>query len=259
MRPIEAKSLTVPRVVVVTGGGAGMGLAFAHRFAQAGHHVAIIDVDSEAADKAVQAISGYEGQALSISGDVADEVSVTRAFDMVFERWGRVDVLINNAGIASNVPTSDLTLEAWRRTLDINQTSVFLCSRELARRHIDGEAVIINISSMYGEVAAPHRLAYCGTKSAVAMMTRVLAIEWADQGIRVNAVAPGYIDTPFLQKLVRDERVDLARIRSRTPLSRLGTPEEIADLVFFIASPENRYMTGQVVTSDGGWSAYGHL
>lgn len=236
-----------------------MGLAFAHRFARAGHHVAIMDIDGEAMDRAVQVLSVHEGEVLSIPSDVSDEESVIQAFDVVLERWGQVDALINNAGVACNVPTADLTLHAWRQTLDINQTGVFLCSRELARRHIDGEAVIINVSSMYGEVAAPNRLAYCATKSAVAMMTRVLAIEWADQGIRVNAVAPGYIDTPFLQKLVKDERVDLARIRSRTPLSRLGTPEEIADLVFFIASPENCYMTGQVVTSDGGWSAYGYL
>jgi len=246
------------RVVLVTGAGAGMGRAFAHRFARAGDRMAVFELDHEAADSVSREVRALGAEALPLVGDVADEARVASAFDEVIRQWGRIDVLINNAGIACSVPTCELTAQAWQRTLDINQTGVFLFSRELARRHQHGDAVIVNVVSMYGEVAAPERLAYCASKSAVAMMTRVLAIEWASRGIRVNGIAPGYIETPFLEALADDGRVDLERIRARTPQRRLGTAEEMADLVFFIASPETGFMTGQVVTSDGGWTAYGY-
>ena len=247
------------RVIFITGAGAGMGRAFARRFATAGDRIALLDVDAESLAQAAAEIEALGVDVCPLQGDVADEQQVVGAFDAVTQRWGQVDVLINNAGVSCNVPTVELSLARWQRTLDINQTGVFLCSRELGRRHGEGQAVVINISSMYGKAAAPERLAYCASKSAVVMMTRVLAVEWADRGIRVNGIAPGYIDTALLQTLSAQGRVDLAGLRARTPQSRLGTAEEMAELVFFLASEQSGFITGEVITSDGGWTAYGYL
>jgi len=169
--------------------------------------------------------------------------------------------LVNNAGISCNRPTLELGLDEWRRTLDINLTGVFLCAREFARRvsASDTESVILNLCSMYGVVAAPNRLGYCATKSGVAMMTKSLAVEWAELNIRVNAIAPGYIRTALLEELIADGRVDAEALLGRTPQGRFGTVEEVADLAFFLASPETRFMTGQIVGLDGGWTANGYL
>lgn len=122
-----------------------------------------------------------------------------------------------------------------------------------------GSGVILNISSIYGVVAAPNRLAYCATKSAVAMMTKGLAIEWGEHGIRVNALAPGYVKTALVEQLVEAHRIDDRALAKRTPLGRLATTEEIADLAVFLASDKARYITGQVVGVDGGWTAYGYI
>jgi len=255
----EQVKLGTPRSVFITGAGTGMGKAFAHRFARAGYQVAVFEKDAAAAKLAVDELQAAGGDALAITGDVTCEQSIMDGFTSAIETYDKIDVLINNAGISCNVATEALTLERWNRALAVNQTGVFLASREFARRHPDGsEGVILNVSSMYGQIAAPERLAYCATKSAVSMMTKALAIEWASRGIRVNAVAPGYIDTPFFRALADEGRLSIAKIESRTPQGRLGTAEEIAELMLFIASDQNQFMTGQVVTSDGGWSAYGY-
>lgn len=249
----------MPRSVLITGAGAGMGKAFAQRFAAAGYQVAVFEKDTASAQKVADELLSAGADALAITGDVTSEQSVAEGFSAALKAYGKVDVLINNAGISCNVPTESLTLERWNAALAVNQTGVFLASREFARRHADGaEGVILNVSSMYGQIAAPERLAYCATKSAVSMMTKALAIEWASRGIRVNAIAPGYIDTPFLRSLADEGRLAIAKIESRTPQGRLGTAEEMAELMLFMASDQNRFMTGQVVTSDGGWSAYGY-
>lgn len=248
-----------PRSVFITGAGAGMGKAFAQRFARAGYQVVVFEKEAALANVAADELLTAGAEALPIIGDVTCEQSIAEGFSTAVKAYGKVDVLINNAGISCNIPTESLTLERWNTAIAVNQTGVFLASREFARQHSDGaEGVILNVSSMYGQVAAPERLAYCATKSAVSMMTKALAIEWASRGIRVNAVAPGYIDTPFLRTLADEGRLSIAKIESRTPQRRLGTAEEMAELMLFIASDQNRFMTGQVVTSDGGWSAYGY-
>lgn len=236
-----------------------MGLAFARKFAANGHRVALLEKDPERASRAAEELMTTGADALAVAGDVTDEQSVADSFSAVVNAYGAVDILINNAGISCNVPTESLTLARWNAAIAVNQTGVFLASREFARCHQSGRAgVIINVSSMYGQIAAPERLAYCASKSAVSMMTKALAIEWADRGIRVNAIAPGYIDTPFLRALSDEGRLSLDQIKGRTPQGRLGTAEEMAELVAFLASEQNQFMTGQVVTSDGGWSAYGY-
>lgn len=245
--------------VVVTGGGSGLGCAIAQRFAAAGEPVLVFDRDGEAAERCVAEIENAGGRAAAYVGSVSEEGDVVDAMAAAVERYGALRVLVNNAGISCNRPTLELSLEEWKRSLDVNLTGVFLCAREAARHMQGAEGVILNMSSMYGVVAAPNRLGYCATKSAVAMMTKSLAVEWAREGIRVNAIAPGYIRTALLEELIADGRVDADALMQRTPQGRFGTPEEVADLAYFLASAQARFITGQTVGLDGGWTANGYL
>ena len=243
--------------VLITGGAAGLGLAMAEAFVRQGCRLALFDIDQ---DKLSRALTAMPGGTVGYCGSVADADAVAAAFARMDEAFGGVDILINNAGISMNVPTLDLSIEHWQKALDINLTGVFLCCQAAGRRMVpQGSGAIINLASMYGMVAAPERLAYCATKSAVAMMTKALAIEWAAHGLRVNALAPGYVKTALVEQLVEAHRLDEGALAARTPLGRLGTVEEIADLAVFLASDKARYITGQVVGIDGGWTAYGYI
>ncbi|MCL4764991.1 MAG: SDR family oxidoreductase [Hyphomicrobiaceae bacterium] len=245
------------RRVLVTGGAAGLGLAIAEAFARQRCRLALLDIDRDELGRALKAMPG---DTVGHCGSVADADAVAAAFARMDDAFGGVDIVVNNAGIAMNVPTLELSLQDWQKALDVNLTGVFLCCQAAGRRMVaQRSGVIINLSSMYGVVAAPERLAYCATKSAVAMMTKELAIEWAAHGLRVNALAPGYVRTALVEHLVEAQRLDERALAARTPLGRLGTVEEIADLAVFLASDKARYITGQVVGIDGGWTAYGYI
>ncbi|MNN10665.1 2-dehydro-3-deoxy-D-gluconate 5-dehydrogenase [compost metagenome] len=176
------------------------------------------------------------------------------------ERFGRIDVLLNNAGIAMNRPTLELSADDWRRAIDINLNGVFYCAQAAGRRMVaQGGGVILNTASMYGLSAAPERAAYCGSKAAVVMLTKVLAIEWAKSNVRVNAIAPGYVQTALVDQLVRDGRMDLDALTARTPAGRLAQPEEIAGVALFLAADAAAFINGQTLVADGGWTAYGYI
>lgn len=242
--------------VLITGGAAGIGYAMAEAFSRQGCRIGLFDIDEGGLERALQSLPGAVGK----HGSVTDPVAVDAAFKRMDGAFGGVDIVVNNAGISMNKPTLELSLQDWQKALDINLTGVFLCCQEAARRMVpQGSGVILNISSIYGVVAAPNRLAYCATKSAVAMMTKGLAIEWGEHGIRVNALAPGYVKTALVEQLVEAHRIDDRALAKRTPLGRLATTEEIADLAVFLASDKARYITGQVVGVDGGWTAYGYI
>ncbi len=245
---------------LVTGGGAGIGRAIAEAFAARGASLVLLDIDSAKASEAAEAIEAAGGKAIAVVGSVTESADVARAFATLDETNGGIDILINNAGISANKPTLDLSDEDWEQALAVNLRGAFLCARAAGRRMTaQGAGIIINIASMYGIVAAPERLPYCVSKAGIVMMTKALAIEWADRGVRVNGIAPGVVDTKLFHDLVARGRVDAERVIARTPMSRLVTPAEVADAALYLASPGAAMVTGHIMVVDGGWTAYGYI
>lgn len=248
------------QTVVITGGAKGIGYFTAQAFARQGARVALLDTDTDALLAAAAALNAAGGEALALQASVTDAGAVENAFAQVEEAWGRIDVLVNNAGISANKPTLDVTVDEWRRAVDINLTGVFLCAQAAGRRMVPaGTGCIVNLASMYGVVAAPDRAAYCATKGAVVLLTETLAVEWGPMGVRVNALAPGYVDTDLVRGLAARGRLDPERLKQRTPLRRMAQPAEMADLAVFLASRQAAYITGHTLVADGGWSRYSYL
>ncbi|GAA4356899.1 SDR family NAD(P)-dependent oxidoreductase [Variovorax defluvii] len=245
---------------VLTGGATGIGRATALALADAGAEVAILDIDVQSAELTCRQIADKGGTAFTIAASVSDSASVDAAFSTLDARWGRLDLLVNNAGVSGNRAALEIDDTEWQRVMGINLNGVFFCARAAGRRMVArGQGAIVNVGSIYSLVAAPERLSYCVSKAAVAMLTKTLAIEWASKGVRVNCVAPGYVQTPLLEALDSEGRIDLAALRQRTPQQRLGTPEDIAQSVVYLCEPRGAHITGQVLAVDGGWSAYGYI
>jgi NAD(P)-dependent dehydrogenase (short-subunit alcohol dehydrogenase family) len=242
------------RVCVITGAARGIGEAIAARFTAEGATVAILDLDAAAAARTAERLGGT-----GHGCDVGSRPSVEAAVASVLDRHGRIDVLVNNAGVGLAGPSETFSDEDWATSIAVLQTGVFLCSQVVGRHMLAaGRGVIVNISSMNAWEAFPRRLAYCAAKAAVVAMTEVLAIEWADRGIRVNAVAPGVTRTALVQKAIDDGDIDVAAYTARTPLHRFGEPDEIARAVLYLASDEDSsFVTGTTLCADGGWSAMG--
>ena len=236
------------KIVIVTGAAHGIGRAIALRFGSEGAQVVVNDVNSQGTEATVQAITAQGGLAISGVADVSDKSQVDRLFDTVLERFGTVDVLVNNAGL---IHVERHFLEAdenwWDRVLAVNLKSVFLCSfraaRVMARRH---QGVIINMSS--GGATRSHRgmAAYDASKGAIEALTRAMALDLAPYGIRVNALVPGAIDTQGMSPEVKRDRGEVV------PLGRVGEPEELAGPAVFLASDDASYITGHILAVDGG-------
>jgi len=245
---------------LVTGAGAGVGRAVALRLARSGGRVCLVDIDPEANRATARDVEAEGGEPLAVTASVADADQVAAVFADMDAAWGGIDLLVNNAGITANRPSLEIPIDTWRRTVDINLNGTFYFAQQAGRRMAaQGGGAIVNLASIFGQVAAPNRAAYCASKAGVVHLTRALAVEWAGHRIRVNAVAPGYVDTLGTAELVAQGRIDLPSLERRTPLGRLATPEEIADAILYLASPEAAYITGQVLGVDGGWSAYGYI
>ncbi|MGY0003769.1 3-oxoacyl-ACP reductase [Micromonospora sp. I033] len=239
------------RVAVVTGAGSGIGLATVRRFAAEGARVVCVDIDPEAGKRAADEVAGE-----FVAADVADEAAVRDLFDGVAERHGRVDVAFNNAGISP--PDDDSILEtgldAWERVLRVNTTSVYLCCKyAIPHMRRQGKGSIINTASFVALMgAATSQIAYTASKGGVLAMTRELGVQFAREGIRVNALCPGPVATPLLLELFAKDPERAARRLVHVPMGRFGNPEEIAAAVAFLASDDASFMTAAQFVVDGG-------
>jgi 3-oxoacyl-[acyl-carrier protein] reductase len=238
-------------IAIVTGGGQGIGRAIARRLIADGAAVAILDVNRETGEDAAAELRGTGGQALFVECDVTNRDLVRRAVKRVTDAYGKVTVLINNAGIGRRAPFLELSDDAWAQVIDVNLTGAFVVAQEVCRDMVrGGRGSVVNMTSAAAKMAHSEQAVYAVSKAGLEALTRVMAFELAPAGIRVNAVAPGTIATKFLAgMLTSDARAERER---RIPLGRLGTPEEVADVVAFLASEDARYMTGSVVSIDGG-------
>jgi NAD(P)-dependent dehydrogenase (short-subunit alcohol dehydrogenase family) len=244
------------RVVLVTGSTRGIGRSVAAAFANLGD-VVVINSRDPTATAFVAAELGPS--CVGVACDISTLAGVEALFEIVRDRFRRLDVLVNNAGMSMVRESVDLTREDWQRTLDLNLTAAFQCCQRAARMMRDATegGNIINIASLTAFSPFPKRVAYAVSKAGLVMMTKVLAIEWAPH-IRVNAVAPGFIRTGEIDALAQAGHIDLQAIERRTPQGRLGTPDDVANACTFLASRNSGFVTGQTLIVDGGWIAYGY-
>jgi NAD(P)-dependent dehydrogenase (short-subunit alcohol dehydrogenase family) len=241
------------RVALVTGGGSGIGRATAHALAEAGAHVAVSDIDAEAARTVAAEIGRGEAHRL----DVADEAGVKSVIRALIDRHGRIDILVNNAGLGARMPSVDLPTERWRHVLAVNLDGSFFCAREAGRHMLKaGQGAVVNVASIMGLVGNAHygHLAYHSAKGAIVNFTRALACEWAPYGVRVNAVAPTFARTRLTEALLADAAL-AERLLADTPMGRFAEPEEVAAAILFLSSDAAAMITGVTLPVDGGWTA----
>ncbi|MEY9104538.1 NAD(P)-dependent dehydrogenase (short-subunit alcohol dehydrogenase family) [Bradyrhizobium yuanmingense] len=244
------------KVALITGAARGIGFASAGKLLSRGARVAIADIDGEAAGAAAKSLGGGE-DVIAIKADVGSADSIRDMMEQIDARWGRIDILVNNAGGGKLQPFLEATLEEWERTFQLNLTSAFLIGQAAAQRmSASGEGgAIINITSVSGQRGGERRAAYGSSKAGLEQLTRIMAVELAAHGVRVNAVAPGPI-APAPGVFIHNQAEQDAYL-NLLPIRRFGKPEEIADAVAFLASDESRWVTGHILNVDGGMGAAG--
>ncbi|MHB8993560.1 MAG: SDR family NAD(P)-dependent oxidoreductase [Chloroflexota bacterium] len=248
------------RVAIVTGSSRGIGLAIARGYAREGAHVVLTSRNEASLAGPAEELSGLGVRVLPLRVDVADPQSVQGLVNRVEEVFGRIDILVNNAGMPMVASSEQLELEAWQRTLDTNLTGSFLCAQAAGRVMLrQGKGAIINIASLTSFLGFPGRTAYSATKSAVLGLTRSLSSEWAPRGVRVNALAPGWILTELLQSVVDRGALDPEKLIARTPMGRMGRPDDLVGPAIFLASDDSAFVTGQILPVDGGWLSYAFM
>ncbi len=247
------------RVAVITGGARGIGLALSLTLAEHGASIALLDQLDAVASSADLVTEKTGRDALGIRCDVTNEASVAEAFDAIVQRLGTPSVLVNAAGITSNSPALTTSIAEWERIFSVNVTGTFIPSQTFARHHVDSGqeiASIINVSSMSAfAVNLPQtQTAYNASKAAVSMLTKSVAVEWLPVGIRVNAIAPGYIASDMTRDFVAENQEMAAEWVERTPIGRMGRPEELGELVAYLAGESSSYLVGQSIVIDGGYT-----
>jgi NAD(P)-dependent dehydrogenase (short-subunit alcohol dehydrogenase family) len=248
------------RVALITGASKGIGKGIGLRYSKEGAIVALASRSVDSLSEIAGDVRNAGGQALALPLDVRKPESIQEVVDKTVKKYGRLDIMVSNAGISMTHPSETLPPEDWTHTVETNLSGVFFGCQSAARQmEKQGGGCIINITSIYGLVAGPMRAAYCASKAATNMLTKVLAIEWADRNIRVNAIAPGYVRTEMIQYMIDDGTLSVDSIKKRTPQGRMGEIEEIVGLAVYLASDEASFVTGSVLTVDGGWTAYGFL
>ncbi|WP_248905774.1 SDR family NAD(P)-dependent oxidoreductase [Halocatena marina] len=243
---------------VVTGGARGLGEEMAIALTEAGANVAIADVTIDAAESTATVLEKTGSTTTAVEVDVTDETQVQAMVETVVDRLGPIEILINNAGIAANARAEEMEYETWQRIIDVNLSGVFLCAKHVGRQMLNrGTGRIINIASMSAyDVNVPQpQVGYNASKAGVLMVTKSMAVEWADRGVRVNAIAPGYMRTDLVEDVLEADPEMEQMWLENTPMGRLGRPEDLAGLVVYLASTASSYMTGEIVRIDGGYTA----
>ena len=244
------------KIVIITGAGSGIGKATAIHFAKYGATVVVSDINLESAQKVVDEIATNKGKALAVKANVAKFEDVENLINTTVEKFGSLDVIVNNAGIGPNLlKTHESLLKDWDRVISVNQTGVFYCMKVALQQFLkQGHGNIVNIASLAGLKASPSNISYSASKFAVVGMTKSAAMEYATKNIRVNAVCPGYTESALLDQLLNSKPEMDAILKSVIPMKRYGKTSEIAEAVVWLASDSTKFITGQTITLDGGTS-----
>jgi NAD(P)-dependent dehydrogenase (short-subunit alcohol dehydrogenase family) len=242
------------KVALVTGGGSGLGEAISLGFTQAGATVVIADVNDAAANAVVESVADRPNPPVFIHVDVTSRASIDALVEDVVGRFGKVDVLVNCAGSASRHLAEDFPEDVWDRIITLNLKGTFMCCQAVGRRMLaQGSGSIINMASIGASIAYPQTTAYLQSKGAVSQMTRSLALEWVDRGVRVNAIAPSLFDTPLVRMNDSQRSLTSEFIMARTPIGRKGQPYEVVGPAIFLASDASSMVVGHILQVDGGY------
>jgi len=242
------------KVAIVTGGGQGIGESISLRLAEEGAKVAVFDLNLDMAERVASFIRKKGFEALALQGNVAKRADLIELMEKTDRDLGEVDILVNNAGILRRTPLFDISEKEWDLIQEVNLKGPFMLSQMVAREWVNARrnGKIVNIASIYGQVAALNVLPYCASKGGVQMLTKAMALELAPYGINVNGVAPGPTKTAITKPHFETSK-KLELLTSNIPLARLADPQEIANAVLFLAGPESDFITGEIITVDGGW------